>query len=79
MTHPSQYLPPIARKCPSFVSLRSVIILLFKDRLKDPNSDTRATVVSAIRHSLSTSYSLLSVLTFSLMSDENLVRISLFW
>ena len=51
----------------------------FKDRVKDPNSDTRATVVSAIHHTLRTSCSLLSVLTFSLMSDENLVRISLFW
>jgi len=77
---------PIARKQSSFLSLRSVSILLFQDRVKDPNPDTRATVVSAIRYTFadtSQSYDeLLSPLLvdfLSLMVDENLVRTPSFW
>ena len=61
-----------------FSDMRSVLILLFNDRVKDPNSDTRATVVSAIRHSLRTRCSLFSLLTSSLMVDGTWY-VSIFW
>ena len=60
------------------MSLRSVLILLFKDRVKNSDSDTRTTVVSGIRQSYDEPLSSF-LLTPSLIVDENLVRISIFW
>lgn len=57
-----------------------ILILLFQARIRDPNPDTRATVVSAIRYTFADTsrsfdevFSPLLVDFLSLMVDENLV------
>jgi len=69
---------PIARKRPSFVSLRSVLILLSRI-MSRIQTQIHARLWSLLFVSLTTSCSLFCLLTSSLMVDENLVRISIFW